>query len=433
MTTHASLEQIPLEVVPGGQVVCRLFLRNTGHVVEAYRLEVLGDAAAWARVEPPELTLYPNAEDSVEVIFQPPRSGLIEAGDVPFAVRVVPSEASERAVAPEHTLTVLPFVETTAELTPRTSRGQRRARHEVAVDNRGNLPIKAVLHGVDLDGQVTVQPTPATLNIPAGQAAFSTISVRNRRQLWRGAPQTHQFQVLVEAEGIAPIVLEGTTLQTPALPRGGGRILAAFVTLLLLLAAGWFLLLKPAVNSAAKEAVEKPLAVISQQADSAGKKADNAGKKADDAAAGSGGGGGGAASPSVSTGSDPLTAAKSTAPARIRLQTVLGAGSTAGTDAYVVPAKSTLIVTDLVLQNPQGDTGRVDVLVDGAAILTLALANFRDLDFHFVSPIQVPAGKSLTLRTTCQTPGAALTGTTGNQCRVWMFASGVNATAATAP
>lgn len=417
MTTHATLETATLEVMPGGESTCRLILRNTSDVVEAYQLDVVGDAARWSHVDPAAVSLYPNAETIVNVVFQPPRSALAPAGEVPFAVRVIPAERPDQAVAPEGMVVVQPFAETTAEIMPRTSRGRRVARHEVAVDNRGNVPVTAALRGVDPDGQVTARIRPPALAIPPGQAAFSTIVVRSKRRLWRGSPVTHPFQVLVETPDEPPIALSGATLQTPIIPKGAGRLAALVAGAAVLVLAAWLLLLKPAVTSAAKEAVQKPLAQVAQQADEADRKADAAGSKAEAA--------GKPVEGAVATRPPVAPEVRTTAPVRVRLATALGASNTPGTDSFVVPAKTTMIITDVVLQNPQGDTGRVDVVVDGNAILTLALANFRDLDFHFVSPIQVPAGKSLTIRTTCQTPGTALPGTAGGaQCRVWMLASG---------
>ncbi len=122
-----------------------------------------------------------------------------------------------------------------------------------------------------------------------------------------------------------------------------------------------------------------------------------------------------------------------TTPVTVRLATTLPAGTTPVSGTYTAPAKTTLVVTDIVLENPQGDVGRVDVLVDKKPILTLALANFRDLDYHFVSPIDVPAGKTMALSTTCQTPGPAIAGTASGQCRVLMLVSGSTRVAAPPP
>lgn len=416
MTTHASLDPAFTEVMPGEESVSRLTLRNTSDIVEGYQLDVVGDAEPWSRVEPPSVRLFPGDETVVNVVFAPPRTGLIPASDIPYAVRAIPSEKPDQAVAPEGMLRILPFSETTAEVIPRTSRGRILARHEVAIDNRGNVPLTATLTGLDSDRQVNVRLRPSTLMIGPGQAAFSTVSVRNKRRLWRGQPVNHPFQIVIDSDDQSRMVLDATTLQIPVFPRGMARILAAAVALLIALAGVWFLLLRPAVQSAAKDANRDQIAQVAQKADDTAKKVETLS------------GGGGGPSPSPSTPSAAVVQVTSSAAAasavRARVQTEISSGTTQLSTPYTVPAKTTLIVTDIVLQNPQGDTGWVEVLVDGQPILTHALQNFRDLDLHFVSPIEIPAGKLLRIRTDCQTPGPPLAGAAANRCRIWMFASG---------
>jgi hypothetical protein len=122
-------------------------------------------------------------------------------------------------------------------------------------------------------------------------------------------------------------------------------------------------------------------------------------------------------------------------PFSTRLETIVGNGGTSGGGGqtqFKVADKTTFELTDLVLQNPQGDTGGLELLVDGKVILTVSLANFRDLDYHLVSPIEVPAGKVVSLRTRCVTAGPPLVGATGGTCRIWVLLSGGNRTAAAA-
>jgi len=431
MTTLATLEPAALEVLPGGEATCRLTVRNAGDIVEGYNLEVVGAPAPWTVLDPLTIRLYPGAETTVTVAFRPPRAPWVAAGDVPYAVRVLPIERPQDAVAAEGAVRVLAFAETTAEIVPRTSKGRRGARHEVAVDNRGNVPLTAHLAGGDPDGQLKVAPRPATLVVPPGQAAFAAVAVRHRRRLWRGQPVTRPFQVAVAHDDGPPILLDASTLQLPIISKTAMRVAAGTVAVVALLAAAWFLLLKPAVKSAATDAVNQPLAKVAQQADNADKKAGQAQQDADKANKtlsdpNAPGGTGKTPGPQPAPPSPPP--GTTTQPFTSRLQNVVGPGGNTGTTGYTVPAKTTFAITDLVLENPQGDTGRLDVLVDGREILTLALANFRDLDYHFVSPIQVGAGKTLSIRTTCLTNGPVLAGTSGDQCRTLVFASGTQIT-----
>jgi hypothetical protein len=431
MTTYAVLEQIPLELNPGDELTCGLTVRNNSDVVEAYRFEVVGEVAQWTVLDPPELSVYPGTEQNVTVRFQPPRSSRVRPGEIPFAVRVLPAERPADAVAPEGIITVGGFTETTAEITPRTSSARRNARHEVAVDNRGNVPIVAVVTGLDPDDQLRLRSRPTQITVPPGSTEFVKVHVRHRRWLWQGEPVTHPFQVEVVGNAATepplppdpPIRMDAGAVQTALIPRGLRRLAFALLALAVLAAGAWFLLLRPAVKSAAKEAVQQPLQEVAAKADTAGKKADDAKTKADNTEQQVAGGTNGAQKPKPADG-DAVTT--KTAPTTINLATTQTPSSTAKTDSHTVKAKTTLVLTDLVLQNPQGDEGRVDVLVSGKPILTLSLANFRDLDYHWVSPIEIPAKKNLSLRTVCQKPGTPIVGQTAGQCRVLMFATGTN-------
>ena len=64
-------------------------------------------------------------------------------------------------------------------------------------------------------------------------------------------------------------------------------------------------------------------------------------------------------------------------------------------------------LTDLVLQNPQGDTGRLRVKRGDEVLYETALENFRDLDFHYVAPY-IFEGKDLVVEVDCKNPDPAV-------------------------
>ncbi|MEV6525695.1 hypothetical protein AB0M43_27475 [Longispora sp. NPDC051575] len=415
MTTLAALTSAVLEVAPGSQSACELTLRNNGDVVEEYRFQVVGDAAPWATVEPGVVSLYPGAETVVVVSFHPPRSAAVPAGEVPFAVRVLPTEHPESAAAPEGVVRVLAFTDTGAELTPRTSRG-RRAKHELALDNRGNLPVTVQVDGGDPDGRLLVSPRPSIVTVPPGQAVFTTVVVRANQRLWRGQPVTHPFQVTVTPDdGARPITLDGAIVQSPVLSPTLARVVAGVLALVLAAIAAWFLLLKPAVRSTAKESVKEPLTQVAEKAANAEQLAKEAKAKAE--------------------GSPPPPPPPVQPPAavhanyRFRLENTVANGGTTSGSPLTLGAKTSLSITDLLFQAPQGDTGKVELLVDGQVLLVFSLANIRDIDHHVATPVDVPAGKTVTLRTTCTTAGPPLAGSAANSCRVWVLLTGVSHTA----
>jgi hypothetical protein len=69
-----------------------------------------------------------------------------------------------------------------------------------------------------------------------------------------------------------------------------------------------------------------------------------------------------------------------------------------GTRGFTVPNGQTLEITDLVFGNPDGaTTGTFQVKRGGDVLFELNLGNYRDLDYHFVTPIEVPGGADVTI------------------------------------
>jgi hypothetical protein len=442
MSTVVILDQSELEVLPGEEASCGLRIRNDGTIVESYTLEVLGEAAGWAISDPGTVSIYPGTEAHCTIRFQPPRTSQVLAEEVPFGVRVSPVERSDDQSVVEGVVRVLPFAETTAELTPRTSTGRRRGRHELAIDNRGNTPLKVALSGSDPDRRLAVSIRPATLTIEPGEAGFAAVRARPRRLRWRGQPATHPFQVRVESADTEPstpddstvrftmdgttmpLTLDGATVQLPILPQGLLRVLAAVVVLALVAAGLWFGVLRPAVRSTARDAADAKMEPAMQKVEEANQSAQQAAEQAASAA-------GNPAPQSAKPAPAPSAAAPVVValPAgatslALRLQTTSQQGATVA-DQYVVPKGKILVITDIIMQNPQGDEGRLDFLVNNQTLITVSLANFRDLDYHLVSPIEIPTGQAVSIRTTCAKPGNPLPGAAGGtQCRVFALLGG---------
>jgi hypothetical protein len=68
-----------------------------------------------------------------------------------------------------------------------------------------------------------------------------------------------------------------------------------------------------------------------------------------------------------------------------------------------------LYLTDFLFSNPDPTgAGEIRLERDGQALFVLRLENFRDLDFHFVTPILVADGQELAIVCPTGCPGAAL-------------------------
>ena len=402
MGAAASLNPTAVSVEPGAEATAEIKVRNTGTVVDQFTLDVVGDPAPWSRVDPPTLSLLPGSEGAATVHFSPPRSSDVAAGSYPFGVRVASKEDPSGSVTEEGTLDVGAFKDLLGELIPRTSRGRREGRHEVAVDNRGNLGLNADLEAIDPNNQLRFRFSPPGMVADPNTATFVKLAVRPVKAFLKGPPKTHPFQVLVKPKSTPPVTVDGVMLQEAILPPWIMKALLALVALLILATILWLTLLKPAIKSAAKDAVAAPLASQSAQMANlaAGQKALN------DAVAPLVGHP--VATPSL-TPSPSASAVGSTAAGnpfhqRLPISQTFGAGSNK-TDFYTVPANATLSISDILLENPAGDSGSVSIeVVDGATTSTLLvenLDNFRDLDYHFVSPPVLTANQKLQLHVVC--------------------------------
>ncbi len=399
MGVSVALQSPSVEVEPGAAAVVEVKLRNTGSVVDEFALDVLGDAAAWAVVEPATLSLFPAAEGVVAVHFQPPRAPSTPAGPIAFGLRARSREDPAGSAVEEGTVVVGSFVEPFAELVPRTSRGSGGAAHEVAVDNRGNVRLSAEVTGTDADRLLRFDIAPPGVVVEPGAASFAKVRVKPARRFWRGQPKTRPFQLFVTPEGRAPIQLDGALLQEAILPSWFGRLLLVLLAALIALVLLWAFVLKPAINDAVGTAIASPLASLRNDVNGA---LSGAGLPT------MGAGGGGSATPAPTPTPAPGSSATPVpAPTATPGVVIAGLGTPVdgrldNTTKTVVP-KATLFVTDMVFSNPSGTTGALVILRGTAPLLQLRLDNFRDYDLHFVTPIVFSnaPGSELNLSLTC--------------------------------
>ncbi|MGH8990901.1 MAG: hypothetical protein ACRDYV_03935 [Acidimicrobiia bacterium] len=385
------LSEPEVGVEPGHQVSVDVEIRSTTTVVDQFDLEVLGPAAEWATMEPPALSLFPGTKGTATVTFVVPRTSSVEAGKVPFAVRVASHEDAVRPVVVEEgMLVVRPFADLAAGLVPRTSSGVLRGKHELAFDNYGNTAVSGTLSATDADVLLHFSFEPPGMVVEPGAAEFARLRIRPRKPLWRGPPQPRPFQVAVNVAGREPVTAEGVFLQKPRIPSSLAKMLALFLVLALAATLLWVTVLKPTVQSAAAEAVSSPLAEQAAQTADLASRQTEAGIGVEgstlEALADSGAG---EAIAGAATGTDSYS---------VRLE-VDGTGALE--QVFTVPGGKIFAVTDILLQNPAGHEGTLEVRRDNEVLLRNALANFRDLDFHFLSPILFTEGRRAGLFVDC--------------------------------
>src|ERR1700693_3449177 len=255
MAATATLATKGVSVTPGGETVTEVRIRNSGTVVDQFTLEVLGDASAWAIVEPAVVPLFPGAESVARVRFKPPKSSSVLAKAIPFAVRVKSREDARASLVEEGVVEVGPFNDTTAELIPRTAKGSSHARAQLALDNRGNVRISARLTAADPDRKLNFTITPPALSSEPGTASFASVRMSPKTRFLTAPPKTNPYKVIVHQDNLPPITVDGTMQQEGLIPPWLLPALIGLAALALILVLLWFLVLKPNIQSAATAAV----------------------------------------------------------------------------------------------------------------------------------------------------------------------------------
>ncbi|MFJ1896069.1 hydrolytic protein [Streptomyces sp. NPDC088115] len=427
-------------VAPGSTATTSLTVRNDSDIVEAYSLEVVGDCAPWATVEPPRVSLYPGTSETVTIRLDPPRSPETRPGDIPLGVRVLPAEHPESVRVPETTVHVEEFRELHTELAPRRRRGWLRGRYRLAVRNLGNAPAQVGFAPGQAGEELRFTFTPAKPKLEPGETAEIRLRVRTGKPVWFGSPVVWPFTVdaaetaeTADAAPQAEVRREETALrpplnaefvQIPIFPKWLLAVLAALLALLL----AWFTLVRPAVRSAAKEAATKEVQARPNPGgaqDSQSPGTGSGGEKGDPS------GGGQGAQPGASPGATPGAGGDGTSAgggggqqssATIDLKT---SGGTSNAGTYKVPEDHVFGITDIVVANFQGDEGVLTITFGKRKITTIALETFRNQDYHWVTPIKITENETVTVNVTCAKPGTPATGRRAQECHEVLNVSGV--------
>jgi hypothetical protein len=392
MGAIAQLADATVAVEPGKSATTSVTVRNNGSVVDRFTFEALGPAAEWVTFSPDTLSLFPEASGTVSMTVSPPRTSAVPAGTLPFGVKVLPAEDPEGATAEEGTLNVAAFSDVGIELLPRVVHGRRAGLARLAVDNRSNIPYDGELVGTDPAAGLRMQFRPAVVSVPPGGAEFVRLRIQPAKTFWRGHPVNKPFQLSLTST-TAPhpprLQADGTLLQEALLPKWLLWLIGGLVALAALLAILWFTLFKPQVKSTATDAARQQLAAAGIPTNSS------------TGAAPTGGSGGGGAGGSTSPTTQATTSQEiGTSGAATNKLTVNGSGTGNGNGSrviFTVPAGRTLQVTDMLIQNAAGDNGILSIARNGTVLMQWAMADFRDLDYHWVSPTLFGPGAKMVM------------------------------------
>ncbi|MFT4216082.1 MAG: sugar-binding protein [Micropruina sp.] len=197
-----SLDAELTSVQPGGQTRVAVSITNTGSVVDGYQLQVLGPSAAWARVEPAEVSVYPKQQASVTVAFQPPAGAGVAGGRHGYGVIARSTLDPQYSAVAEGVVEVAEVSNVQSSITPATSSGYWQGRHQVTFANAGNSALQLRVDAVDPDETLGFRIRPASVTLPpGGQSVVEVRAIAKKPFLWR-TPARRPFRVYgVRADG----------------------------------------------------------------------------------------------------------------------------------------------------------------------------------------------------------------------------------------
>jgi hypothetical protein len=182
-------------VGPGEQARLPVRVRNQSRRVESYRVDVVGAAAAFARVEPPTVSVLPGREAEVSVMFTPPGGATAPSGSVPFAVRATSEvEASYSAVA-EGRLELAGVAGLQMWAANNAAAGRWSGTYELEFANQGNAGARLAVTARDPSASLKVTVEQELVDLRPGARASTTVKAKARHPFLRGTAVNRMIQV----------------------------------------------------------------------------------------------------------------------------------------------------------------------------------------------------------------------------------------------
>lgn len=397
--------QNEVSVVPGDATSLSLAIENVGDRTESYTVIPAGLTAAWTTVTRPNVTLFGGSRDVVEVVVRPPAIHSTTAGPTALAVRVIPQGDPDEAVVAETILAVRPFDDRRITTLQPVQRSRRRATYEFMVENHGNNLASCRLHLVDATNRIDGSFDPPAVGVAPGSASLVRLNVRAQRGLLRRHERQLDFEIEATEPDHEPATGRATLIQPPTVSLGSLVRTFGVAAALVLVTLAWAGVVKPTIEDAAERAVEDRIDELGASTPTT--VAATVDSLPPDATVTSA-----AAEPASVDDGEPVS---------YRIAVDVGI-TQERSESIGVPPDSEFHLTDVVLQNPNGDLGTAQLLRNGDILyqFDLGAMNTANEFQPRVSPIPFAPGDNIVLAVACDVAGQ----TTGTGCAIAVLLGG---------
>jgi len=402
MAVQAWFVQEDTTVRPGTSASLSVVVENVGDRTETSTIIPAGLSAAWTTVTRPNVTLFGGSRDVVEVTVRPPALPSTSSGPTAVAVRVLPQGDPDESTVSETIIMVSAFDDRRITMLQPLQRGRRRATFEFTVDNQGNNLASCRLHLVDASRRVDGSFDPPAVGVAPGSSSLVRLKLRSRRSFFRRAERQVDFEVEATEPEHEPATGRATLIQPSTIPlRTIGRAALALAGMALVVAA-WYSVVRPEIRDAADNAVDDRVAALipTESTIVATTTTTTLPVEQNDPAV-----------PSAIVG-EPIS---------YRIPVDVGI-TQERSESMSVPPDSRFLMTDLVLQNPNGDLGTAQLLRNGDVLYNwdLGAMNSANEFQPRVSPLPFEPSDNIVLSVDCEAAGKP----SGTGCEIAVLMGG---------
>jgi hypothetical protein len=393
--------QDDMTVVPGDSASLSVVVENVGDRTESFTIIPAGLSAAWTTVTRPNVTLFGGSRDVIEVTVRPPAIPTTTSGPTAVAVRVIAQSDPDDATVSETIITVTPFDDRRITTLQPLQRGRRRATYEFMVDNHGNNLASCRLHLVDASGRVDGSFDPPAVGVAPGSASLVRLKLRTKHSFFRRTERQIDFEIEATEPEHEPATGKATLIQPPTIPGRAIAKLAMIAGVLLALWGAWHWIASPEIQDAADRAVDERVAAFEVTATTTTVPSTSTTLAAEE---------------TETVGPVPLGD-----PVAYRIAVDVGI-TQERSESISVPPDSEFLLTDLVLQNPNGDLGTAQLLRNGDVLYTwdLGAMNSANEFQPRVSPLPFNPTDNIVLAVACEGAGKP----TGTGCEIAVLLGG---------
>jgi hypothetical protein len=384
VSVHAWFSNDELSLAPGSSLTLPLTVHNLGDETASYTIVPAGLTASWTTITPGNLTLFGGSQDVIDVTVAPPALPSTTAGPTSIAIRVIPLGDSDDAIVAEATLVIEPFDDCRIVALQPIQRSRHRATFEFMVENHGNTVASCRLHLVDPTERIDGDFDPPAVGVGPGSATLVRLKARAQRGGFRRSTRTLDFEIEAGRQGLPPVAAPMSLVQSPTIPAAALGRIAAAVGLVVAAALAWFALVKPAIEDAAADQVDRVVEDLDQSTPGEG--------DVD-----------GVTPTSVPSEGDATQLAGTSTFIRLAVDAPL----TQTADQSTTLADGAVFdMTDIRVENPFNDRGVATLLVNSEPLFIWSLDNVRGSVFEpRITPIRLDPGDNVTFSVRCDEIG----------------------------